>query len=250
MLPQMVTCVTKFRGTTIAEASPHFEVMMAKLSDRYMEERRQEILDAASAVFVEKGYANATMNDIAARADVSTGSIYRYFENKRDLIAAATNQCVEGDLERWSTELPQDVSPGMAFLALGQQTRDRFTSESHIAECVLRLESYLACLRDPELREQVVPIMEASVRLLADYIRDAQESGELNPSLDADAFARFLHVVGAGIGAHSVVYGPEFDTDSAWNQLIQLASLWFTEDFRSRMQQGMDASMPGNGADK
>ena len=68
---------------------------MAKLPDRYMEERRQEILDAARRVFVEKGYDNATMNDIAAAADVSAGSIYRYFENKRDLIAAASNACID-----------------------------------------------------------------------------------------------------------------------------------------------------------
>ena len=206
---------------------------MAKLPDRYMEERRQEILDAARRVFVEKGYDNATMNDIAAAADVSAGSIYRYFENKRDLIAAASNACIEDDLRIWSTELPEGTTPGEAFLALGEQTRRDFADPGRLDECVLRLESYLACSRDPELRDQVLPMMEESVQQLGGFVRAAQESGEFDANIDPIQFARFLHVFGAGTGALSVLYGSEFDTDSVWNQLIALASLWFTEDFRA-----------------
>lgn len=213
---------------------------MAKLPDRYMEERRQEILDAARRVFVDKGYDNATMNDIAAAADVSAGSIYRYFENKRDLIAAAANACVEEDLEVWSTELPDGITPGEAFVALGEQTANDFASEGRTDECVLRLESYLACYRDPELRERIVPRMEESVRLLEGFVRRAQESGELDSSLDAEQFARFLHAFAAGVGAHAVLYGEEFDTSPLWSQLMELVGKWFTRDPQSQMQQRME----------
>ncbi len=210
---------------------------MPKLPERYMEERRQEILDAARRVFVEKGYDNATMNDIAAAADVSAGSIYRYFENKRDLIATAANACIDKDLEVWSTELPEGITPGQAFIALGDQTKADFAADDRNDECVLRLESYLACNRDPELRERIVPKMDESFRLLAGFVRAAQESGEFDTAIDPDQFARFLHAVGAGIGAHAVLYGPEFDTNAAWDQLIALASLSFTPDFRARVEQ-------------
>ncbi len=205
---------------------------MAKLPDRYMEERRQDILEAARRVFVEKGYDNATMNDIAAAADVSAGSIYRYFENKRDLIAAASNACIEEDLSIWSTQ-PPEGTPGEAFLALGAQTRAEFADPARLAESVLRLESYLACYRDPELRDQIVPMMDESIQQLAGFVRAAQESGEFTTKADPVEIARFLHVFASGTGALSVLYGPEFDTDSVWNQLIALASLWFTEDFRA-----------------
>ena len=209
---------------------------MAKLPDRYAEERRQEILDAARRVFVDKGYDNATMNDIAAAADVSAGSIYRYFENKRDLIAAASITCIDEDLQVWSTDLPEGITPGEAFLALGQQTRADFAAEGRNDECVLRLESYLACYRDGELRDRIVPKMDESIRLLADFVRAAQDSGEFDEAIDADQFARFLHVIGAGTGALSVLYGADFDTDAIWDQLIRMASLSFTPDFRSRVQ--------------
>ena len=44
------------------------------------------MMRAARAVFIEKGYEEALLSDIAVRADVVEGSIYRYFENKRDLL--------------------------------------------------------------------------------------------------------------------------------------------------------------------
>ena len=78
--------------------------------------------------------------------------------------------------------------------------------------------------------------MEESVRLLADFVRAAQDSGEFDASIDAEQFARLLHAFGAGTGALSVLYGPTFDTDVVWDQLIRMASLSFTPDFRSRVQ--------------
>ena len=50
------------------------------------ERRVADIMKAAREVFSEKGYDEALLSDIAERADVVEGSIYRYFENKRDLL--------------------------------------------------------------------------------------------------------------------------------------------------------------------
>lgn len=49
---------------------------------------RQQLLDAAATVFVERGYAGATTKEIARRAGVSEGTIYRHFADKRELFAA------------------------------------------------------------------------------------------------------------------------------------------------------------------
>ncbi|MEA3245310.1 MAG: helix-turn-helix domain-containing protein, partial [Gemmatimonadota bacterium] len=52
---------------------------------RQPEERPQQILLAAIEVFGEHGIAAAKLEDIAARAGVSKGTIYLYFESKEDL---------------------------------------------------------------------------------------------------------------------------------------------------------------------
>ena len=61
---------------------------MPKVVPEYKEEARSRILDAANKVFAEKGYHEATMDDIAKRLGVSKGAIYLYFPSKEDLFEA------------------------------------------------------------------------------------------------------------------------------------------------------------------
>ncbi len=49
------------------------------------DQRRSEILKAAALVFGEKGYTKAKISDIAARANMGHGTVYRFFSNKREL---------------------------------------------------------------------------------------------------------------------------------------------------------------------
>lgn len=61
-------------------------------------ERPDEIVAAAMEVFVEKGFAAARLDDIAARAGVSKGAIYLYFATKDDIFRAVIAQGVAPNL--------------------------------------------------------------------------------------------------------------------------------------------------------
>jgi len=61
---------------------------MPKVVPEYKEEAKSRILDVANKVFAEKGYHEATMDDIAKRLGVSKGAIYLYFSSKEDLFEA------------------------------------------------------------------------------------------------------------------------------------------------------------------
>lgn len=52
------------------------------------DQRRELILDVAQEVFLEEGFANASMSVIAARLGGSKGTLYNYFKNKEDLFNA------------------------------------------------------------------------------------------------------------------------------------------------------------------
>ena len=56
--------------------------------EREKQRRRQQIMVAAKRVFNEKGFTKATMEDIAARAELSAGTLYLYFKNKDELYAS------------------------------------------------------------------------------------------------------------------------------------------------------------------
>lgn len=58
-------------------------------------ERRRRVLDAAMGLASEGGYEAVQMRDVAARADVALGTVYRYFSSKDHLLAAALVHWVE-----------------------------------------------------------------------------------------------------------------------------------------------------------
>jgi AcrR family transcriptional regulator len=67
-------------------ASPKFR--------RRSAERPAEIVAAALAVFAERGFAAARLDEIAARAGVSKGALYLYYETKEDIFHAVVTQAV------------------------------------------------------------------------------------------------------------------------------------------------------------
>jgi len=53
---------------------------------KVVEDRRDQIVDAAMQVFAQKGFTRATNKDIAQKAGITPGLIYYYFESKEDLL--------------------------------------------------------------------------------------------------------------------------------------------------------------------
>ena len=61
--------------------------------------RPGEIVEAAMAVFAEKGFAAAKLDDIAERAGVSKGAIYLYFATKEDIFRAVVEQAIAPNIQ-------------------------------------------------------------------------------------------------------------------------------------------------------
>ncbi|MFC3068945.1 TetR/AcrR family transcriptional regulator [Phenylobacterium soli] len=62
-------------------------------------DRPGEIVQAALQVFSEKGFAAARLDEIAARAGVSKGALYLYFETKEDLFRAVVEQAIAPNIQ-------------------------------------------------------------------------------------------------------------------------------------------------------
>lgn len=66
----------------------------SKETQQRKDEKKQHILDCATHVFAAKGYNETSVRDIVEAADISTGSFYFYFENKRQLFEALRQEAV------------------------------------------------------------------------------------------------------------------------------------------------------------
>ena len=67
---------------------PDLETKSKPRWERRKEARPQELLDAALELFVQRGYAATRLDDVAALAGVSKGTLYLYFHNKEELFKA------------------------------------------------------------------------------------------------------------------------------------------------------------------
>lgn len=77
---------------------------------RRKEARPGELLAAALDLFVEKGYAATRVEEVAARAGVSKGTLFLYFPSKEALFQAVVRDNIAGRFAEWNAEL--DEFPG------------------------------------------------------------------------------------------------------------------------------------------
>jgi AcrR family transcriptional regulator len=98
---------------------------------RAQQARRQRVIDAAMSLGLEGGYETVQMRDVAARADVAMGTVYRYFTSKDHLLAATLVYWVEQLDRRLAQQPARGADPATRVLdvldralrAMGRQPR-------------------------------------------------------------------------------------------------------------------------------
>lgn len=75
--------------------------------EREREARRRAILDAAETVMTERGFSATTMDDVAAAAELSKGTLYLYFENKDALCAAIAERQMQQSVPELSAAMAE-----------------------------------------------------------------------------------------------------------------------------------------------
>ncbi len=71
---------------------------------RRKEARPGELLEAALALFVEKGFAATRVDEVAARAGVSKGTLFLYYPSKEELFKAVIHETLAGRFDKWNAE--------------------------------------------------------------------------------------------------------------------------------------------------
>jgi Transcriptional regulator len=150
----------------------------AKTWQRRKQARPGEILDAALTVFAEKGFSAARMEDIAAKAGVTKGTIYLYFPSKEEVFKSLARQHVLDTLAMATEEARRFEGATFEFLTVFFQ---RFTSIVMNSEAVVLPKIIIAESGNfPELvvfwRKEVV---EKTMTMLASVINRGIACGEI-----------------------------------------------------------------------
>src|SRR5438874_2547098 len=144
---------------------------------RLPEERPRQIIEAALAVFGERGLAAARLDDIAKRAGLSKGTIYLYFPNKEELFREVVRSTVVSKLEEREQALLGAAGPATEVLDKFMRTYWKFIRSSEFAP-IFRL-VHAEIHNFPDLAafyaEEVVA---RGHKLIATLIEKGVESGE------------------------------------------------------------------------
>ena len=128
------------------------------------------MLRAAQQVFAAKGYAQATLDEIAERAEFGKGTLYNYFEGGKEDILFAVFDTIYGDLralirDTFSAEQVRRQPPREAFRALVRSAFDFLLEREELFLILMKEECQFMFGDDPEkvayFREQGHRLVEA-----------------------------------------------------------------------------------------
>lgn len=154
---------------------------------KVVEDRREQIAEAAMRVFAQKGYMRATNKDIAREAGITTGLIYHYFDSKEALLKAIVEMGSP-------VQLTRSLSPRMLALPPETLIRSLMLRMLEIVESeqfVQLLRVFLPeAIHNPSLSALGLPSYQEATKFLEDYMATKMESGELqraDPGMAAQA---------------------------------------------------------------
>ncbi|MEM9493244.1 MAG: TetR/AcrR family transcriptional regulator [Myxococcota bacterium] len=217
---------------------------------RERQERRTAILDAAHKVFLSRGFDQATMDEIAAEAQLSKGTLYLYFKNKDDLFTALSTRMfigLAGDFESLATSAttgleavramlerhaafvlanPQHFRTAMSRMASGDLFVETPSFVEHRAQLSRIVDSFIVAIergkRDGSIRDDLDPVQTSSqlwgafIGTMIMRVNSDELMRRFPRPVAFDRFVEgFLHLVCNGLQSR-----PETDTDAQIDQQI------------------------------
>jgi AcrR family transcriptional regulator len=126
-------------------------------------ERTGDLLDAATELFLAKGYSGATMADISAAAGVARGNIYWYFRSKDDIFAAVMDRMLSREIRILGEELAgagpltrlvRGLSDMRLYRPLHQEMHDRLPHSAAVRQAHNTFLSWIAGMVDEVTAEK------------------------------------------------------------------------------------------------
>jgi AcrR family transcriptional regulator len=154
---------------------------------------KETLLDAAAAAFLASGV-DAPVRDIAAKAGVGVGTIYRHFPTRADLIVAVYRHQVEACAEAGPTLLANSSSPHAALARWINLFVDFLVTKHGLAEAMQSDDVAFQTLH-AYFRDRLLPVCG---RLL----EAAAEAGEIQPDVDAYELLRGVGNLCIGAGSN------------------------------------------------
>lgn len=148
----------------------------------------QQIIDAATRVFAQKGYYNSKVSDIAKEAEVADGTIYLYFKNKEDILISIFESSMDVFISTVREHLQKIQDPVLKlieFIRLHLELVQENQDTAQVLQIELRQSSKF-------MKEYDVAKFKSYLDMIAEIIQEGQDQGVFDPNINLSVMKRSI----------------------------------------------------------
>jgi AcrR family transcriptional regulator len=183
--------------------------------------RKPQIIAAAAEVLYERGLFDTRIADIAERAGTSSPTILYYFESKDRLLEEAVDR---SDRDFYARVLEGQERHERASDKLVHMIEETSLGPGGLSDWTLWMEVWVRARRDETVRHNYFRLDRRQRLLIADIVREGQESGEFSEHTDPDEFALSLSGLMDGLGVQVTLGQPDVTPERMIDRCLALAS--------------------------
>ena len=165
--------------------------MTPKLPKEYSDLRKQQILMAAWECFVDKGYSETTVREIAKRMNASTGVIYNFFKGKEEILEA---------IQEWSLENNKQIFNQMGREDSVREAMEKFFENNFecgpIEDIKKSLRGNISVLSEGLRKQNIRAVFNSSYEFMEEnlsrFFRAGKAKKEILSNVDPKAMAGFF----------------------------------------------------------
>lgn len=171
---------------------------------------RTRILAAARRLFLARGFARVTIEDVAAKAGYTRGAVYSNFANKGELFLALTDERFAAQSARRTTDVPRTATPTQHIDALARQFAAEAAASREWLTAEVEFIAYAAA--DPALSDRVMAAQRQGLDALAALLDERCRAIGITPTLPPDELAVVVASLTRGL---TIEYIVDLSTDVA-----------------------------------
>jgi TetR/AcrR family transcriptional regulator len=195
--------------------------------ERALSWRRDQVLECAERVFSDKGFHQATMQEIAAEAEYATGTLYTLFENKDAIFAAVVRRRMS-EIDAYVRNAAQGGPPARERIErFVSAFFEFFEAKKHLVQIYVNVTGGLLWNVKAELGEEVAEIHLGLLGFLEGIFRDGSRRGDVRSDLEPRAMAVSLVGILVAVVTDWIAQSPDRSLESRRDVTLELIAALF-----------------------
>lgn len=154
------------------------------------EEKQERVVRSAVSEFLKHGFEKGNVGDIAKSAGVAKGSIYQYFENKKELFLYSVRWSLDYFIKKVSKFVyPRNVNIFDYFYQSSEQILEQFRDDR---ELTIFIQDVFLGKYSGLTDESIDVMMKSADEYVLNLIREGKKNGSIRKDIDDDILAMFM----------------------------------------------------------